>query len=141
MPASITLAQAVFESEDGNSPLALEANNHFGIKWEAMDWNGPTFTKDDDKKDEMLQEVLFQCWNPYDNHSAFLKARPRYSFLFELKPTDYKGWARGLKKCGYATNPKYADQLIKIIEDYSICYKLDEAQENNLTVSLSGACQ
>jgi len=114
VPASITLSQALLESEDGNSLLATEANNHFGIK--CADWIGPTFTKDDDKQDECFRKYN-SVLESYDDHSNFLRTRDRYAFLFKLDATDYKGWAKGLKKAGYATNPQYADRLIKIIED------------------------
>ncbi|WP_251620673.1 glucosaminidase domain-containing protein [Odoribacter lunatus] len=114
IPASITLAQGIFESGCGMSDLSTEANNHFGIK--CHDWDGPTYHKDDDAKDE--------CFRKYDNpeqswidHSEFLTSRPRYAGLFELSSTDYKGWAKGLKAAGYATNPQYADKLIQIIEE------------------------
>ncbi len=118
VPASITLAQGILESGSGNSPLAQNANNHFGIKCH-KNWNGKTFYQDDDKKDE--------CFRSYDNaslsyndHSEFLTGRDRYASLFTLKVTDYKGWSKGLKKAGYATNPKYADLLIDIIEKYEL---------------------
>ncbi len=113
IPASITLAQGILESGDGNSRLAREANNHFGIKCHS-DWTGESIRENDDKKNE--------CFRKYDDaaasfadHSDFL-LKKRYAPLFELKTTDYKGWAKGLKKCGYATNPKYAARLIEIIE-------------------------
>lgn len=118
IPASITLAQGILESGDGNSPLAMYAKNHFGIKCHS-DWRGETFIMDDDERNE--------CFRKYDDveesfkdHSEFLAKRSRYSELFELKITDYKGWAKGLKKAGYATNPKYADILIDLIEKYDL---------------------
>lgn len=117
VPASITLAQACLESQDGNSPLATNANNHFGIK--CADWFGPTYTQDDDKKDECFRKYN-SVLESFDDHSNFLHTRERYSFLFNLDITDYKGWAKGLKKAGYATNPEYASRLIKIIEDYQL---------------------
>lgn len=126
VPASVTLAQALLESDDGNSTLATEANNHFGIK--CADWVGPTYTKDDDQRDECFRKYK-SVLESYDDHSNFLKTRDRYAFLFNLDITDYKGWAKGLKKAGYATNPEYAQRLIKIIEDYKL-YELDQA--NNL---------
>ncbi len=113
VPASITLAQGILESGDGNSPLARKANNHFGIKCHS-DWTGPTFRQDDDKKNECFRKYK-HVLDSYHDHSEFLKKR-RYAFLFDLKPTDYKGWAKGLKKAGYATNPKYPQLLIRIIE-------------------------
>lgn len=122
IPASIILAQACLESSDGNSTLAVEAKNHFGIK--CHDWKGRTYLQDDDKKNE--------CFRVYDNveqsfqdHSDFLRYRDRYAFLFELDSRDYKGWAYGLKKAGYATDPKYASSLIRIIEEYNLS-SLDE---------------
>ncbi len=125
IPASITLAQACLESSDGLSPLAVNANNHFGIK--CADWNGPSYIQDDDKRDECFRKYS-HALESYDDHSSFLKTRPRYAFLFSLDPTDYKGWAKGLKKAGYATDPSYADRLIKIIEDNQL-YLLDKGQE------------
>ena len=114
IPASITLAQGILESGDGNSPLARYANNHFGIKCHS-DWTGKTFIQDDDKKNECFRKYK-DPYESYKDHSDFLK-KNRYAFLFELKITDYKGWAHGLKKAGYATNPKYPHLLIKIIEE------------------------
>lgn len=113
IPASITLAQGILESGYGNSDLAREANNHFGIK--CHDWKGAKFFKDDDKKDECFRSYK-DASESYRDHSLFLTSRSRYASLFELKQTDYKGWAKGLKKAGYATNPKYADLLIDLIE-------------------------
>lgn len=113
VPASITLAQGILESGDGNSALARYANNHFGIKCHSS-WNGPTFIQDDDAKDECFRKYK-TALESFADHSDFLK-RKRYAFLFELKPTDYKGWAKGLKKAGYATNPKYPQLLIDLIE-------------------------
>lgn len=118
IPASITLAQAVLESGNGNSTLARNSNNHFGIKCHS-DWKGKTFTWDDDKRNECFRKYN-SVHDSYRDHSDFLKYRSRYAFLFELKPTDYKGWSKGLKKAGYATNPKYAHLLIGIIEDNNL---------------------
>lgn len=123
IPASITLAQGILESGDGNSALARYAKNHFGIKCHS-DWKGPTFTMDDDAKDECFRKYR-KVIESYKDHSAFLTGRNRYAFLFELKITDYKGWAKGLKKAGYATNPKYPDLLIGIIEKNQL-YKFDD---------------
>ncbi len=125
VPASITLAQALLESEDGNSTLATEANNHFGIK--CADWTGPSFTKDDDTRDECFRKYN-SVLESYDDHSNFLRTRDRYAFLFSIPVNDYKGWAKGLKKAGYATNPQYADRLIKIIEDNQLNL-LDEGKD------------
>lgn len=118
VPACITLAQGILESESGNSKLAQNANNHFGIKCH-KEWDGKTFHQDDDTKDECFRKYK-TVLESYDDHSDFLKTRSRYAFLFELDKTDYKGWAHGLKKAGYATNPKYAHQLIDLIERYNL---------------------
>lgn len=118
IPASITLAQGMLESGNGNSKLAKEANNHFGIKCHS-DWNGKKFYQDDDAKDECFR-VYKNPEESFIDHSDFLVNRSRYAFLFELKPTDYKAWAKGLKEAGYATNPKYPELLIKIIEDNNL---------------------
>ena len=121
VPASITMAQALLESSDGNSNLAREGNNHFGIK--CSDWKGPAYIQDDDTKDECFRKYK-SVLDSYDDHSNFLRTRTRYSFLFELDIKDYKGWAKGLKKAGYATDPTYADRLIKIIEEHEL-YLMD----------------
>jgi len=120
VPASITLAQGMIESDFGRSRLAREANNHFGIKCHS-DWKGPTITHHDDKRNECFRKYSKPEESFYD-HSDFLKSGSRYSFLFDLKTTDYKGWARGLKKAGYATNPDYSDMLIRKIEENSLYY-------------------
>ncbi|MFM1933107.1 MAG: hypothetical protein RL226_2410 [Bacteroidota bacterium] len=116
IPASITLAQAILESGDGNSELAREANNHFGIK--CHDWKGKKVYHDDDAKGECFRKYD-SAHESFEDHSVFLK-KPRYASLFELDILDYKGWAKGLKKCGYATNPKYPDLLIGLIEDFGL---------------------
>jgi LysM repeat protein len=118
IPASITLAQGILESGNGNSRLAQNANNHFGIKCHKA-WDGKTFYQDDDEKDECFRSYANAALS-YDDHSLFLTGRERYSGLFALNLTDYKGWAKGLKKAGYATNPKYADLLITIIERHDL---------------------
>ncbi len=117
IPASITLAQGLLESGAGRSALARKSNNHFGIK--CHDWNGKRTYHDDDARGECFR-VYDNVRDSYEDHSKFLSSRRRYSSLFELKTTDYKGWARGLKKAGYATNPRYANQLIEIIELYNL---------------------
>ncbi len=122
IPASITLAQGCLESGDGNSVLARRANNHFGIKCHD-DWNGRTYRHDDDARRECFRRYN-SAEESYTDHSKFLVERRRYSSLFDLKITDYKGWAHGLKAAGYATNPKYAQLLIDIIEEYQL-YKYD----------------
>jgi LysM repeat protein len=126
IPASITLAQGILESGDGNSPLAKYANNHFGIKCH-KGWNGPVFIQDDDEKNECFRKY-YSAEESYRDHSLFLKSRKWYEPLFELKISDYKGWAHGLKKAGYATNPKYAELLIRLIEDHEL-YKYDKLKE------------
>lgn len=126
IPASITLAQGMLESGNGNSDLAVYANNHFGIKCH-NEWTGPTFTKDDDEKDECFRKYP-TALDSYTDHSNFLKTRSRYAFLFDLKRTDYKGWAKGLKKVGYATDPKYPRRLIDLIETYKL-YQYDRVDE------------
>lgn len=117
IPASITLAQGLLESRAGLSDLAIKGNNHFGIK--CHDWTGATTYHDDDLKNE-----CFRAYNTvlesYEDHSKFLVEKQRYRSLFSLNTTDYRGWAHGLKAAGYATNPKYAYQLINIIELYQL---------------------
>ena len=117
IPASITLAQGISESGSGNSSLAKYANNHFGIKC-TSDWKGKAYYKDDDKNNDCFR-VYKDARESYKDHSEFLK-RKRYSFLFELDKNDYKNWAHGLRTAGYATNPKYGDMLISIIEKYNL---------------------
>lgn len=114
IPASITLAQGILESNNGNSKLAVKANNHFGIKCHG--WEGKKIFEDDDKKNECFRKYKSPL-ESFKDHSIFLNKYSRYAFLFDFKITDYKSWARGLKKAGYATNKKYPELLIKIIED------------------------
>jgi hypothetical protein len=118
IPASITLAQGILESANGNSRLATEANNHFGIKCHKS-WDGDRIYEDDDLRNECFRSYVSAAQS-YDDHSQFLTGRDRYSKLFTLNLTDYKGWARGLKSAGYATNPKYANLLINIIEKFDL---------------------
>ncbi len=118
IPASITLAQGVHESSIGKSYLAEHTNNHFGIKCHE-NWTGKTFKYTDDAPDECFR-VYDRTEDSYKDHSDFLRNRPRYAALFELPKDDYKGWAQGLKKAGYATNPKYADILIRTIEGFQL---------------------
>ena len=118
IPASITLAQGILESGSGNSRLAKKANNHFGIKCH-KGWTGKTFYMDDDAKDECFRKYN-KVEDSYRDHSLFLTQRGRYTFLFEYDTKDYKSWAYGLKKAGYATNPKYPELLIRIIEKYDL---------------------
>lgn len=115
IPASITLAQGILESENGNSQLALKANNHFGIKCH-KEWTGKTYHQDDDEKDECFRKYG-NVEDSYHDHSEFLTTRDRYKPLFDLDIADYKGWAYGLKQAGYATNPRYPEILIRIIEE------------------------
>lgn len=117
IPASITLAQGILESRDGNSRLAKEGNNHFGIKCHS-DWEGKRIFEDDDARNECFRQYR-NGRESFDDHSDFLK-KPRYARLFELEMTDYKGWARGLKECGYATSSEYAKSLIRIIEENNL---------------------
>lgn len=117
IPASITLAQGVFESGAGRSVLATRGNNHFGIKCHG--WGGRAIYHDDDERGECFR-AYNNVYDSYEDHSKFLARQQRYARLFRLSRTDYKGWARGLKACGYATNPAYANKLIGIIELYNL---------------------
>ncbi|MBU2553684.1 MAG: glucosaminidase domain-containing protein [Bacteroidetes bacterium] len=129
IPASITLAQGILESGSGNSRLAQKANNHFGIKCH-KGWTGKTFYMDDDEKNECFRKYK-KAEDSYRDHSLFLTQRGRYSFLFDLKITDYKAWAKGLKKAGYATNPKYPEILISIIERYNLMKYDNQGKKEN----------
>ncbi len=129
IPASITLAQGMLESANGQSMLAKQAKNHFGIKCHSS-WNGPYVRKDDDKRNECFRKYN-SVYESYKDHSDFLTSGKRYAFLFDLKPTDYKRWAKGLKKAGYATSRTYAKRLIKIIEENQL-YRFDTASEEEL---------
>ncbi|SMC70157.1 glucosaminidase domain-containing protein [Pedobacter africanus] len=124
IPASITLAQGIIESGSGNSSLAKYANNHFGIKC-TSEWKGKAYYKDDDQANDCFR-VYKDARESYKDHSEFLK-RKRYSFLFELDKNDYKNWAYGLKQAGYATNPKYPDLLINVIDKYQL-YQYDQPE-------------
>lgn len=136
VPASITLGQGIIESVAGTSSLSVKANNHFGIKCHE-DWTGPTYIQDDDAKNE--------CFRKYDkpedsfrDHSDFLKSRSRYAFLFQFDPCDYKDWSYGLKKAGYATNPNYAQELIKAIEDNNLQqYDLGDCDKHTVSTDPS----
>ncbi len=128
IPASITMAQACLESSDGNSTLATEANNHFGIKCKS-NWNGPTIRKDDDAHDECFRKYR-NAQESYRDHSEFLTGGMRYQFLFDYNIKDYKKWAYGLKRAGYATDPTYPERLLKIIEEFQL-YKLDDLASNS----------
>jgi len=131
VPASIKIAQGILETQAGKSKLVAESNNHFGIKCKS-NWDGPKVYHDDDAQGECFRKYK-DAISSYKDHSDFLKLQPRYTSLFELDVDDYKGWAWGLKKAGYATNPIYAETLIKFIEDYQLNilndYAEDEEQE------------
>lgn len=126
IPASITLAQGILESCSGRSDLATIANNHFGIKC-TSDYTGDAFLKDDDKKDDCFR-VYLDAESSYRDHSLFLVNRSRYSFLFDYWIRDYKAWAIGLKRAGYATNPNYPQLIIDVIERYQL-YEYDRHPE------------
>ena len=126
IPASITLAQGILESGSGKGRLAIEANNHFGIK--CHKWDGDKIFHDDDKKNECFRKYK----NPqtsFRDHSVFLTTRSRYEFLFDFKIDDYVSWSEGLKKAGYATDPNYPQKLINIIERYKL-YEYDKIVVN-----------
>lgn len=118
IPASITLAQGILESGRGRSELALKSNNHFGIKCHSQ-WQGERVYHDDDHKGECFRKYQY-VESSFDDHSAFLTQRKRYAFLFDYDSDDYKGWAKGLKRAGYATDRQYPHKLIKIIEEYRL---------------------
>ncbi|MES2589710.1 MAG: glucosaminidase domain-containing protein [Bacteroidota bacterium] len=126
IPASITLAQGILESANGNSTLAQQANNHFGIK--CSNWTGETYYKNDDKANDCFRKYE-NASQSYLDHSLFLTSKTRYSALFDYDITDYKSWAQGLKDAGYATNPKYPQLLIDIIEKLN----LSELDLNNIS--------
>jgi LysM repeat protein len=134
IPASITMAQGILESGSGNSTLAKTANNHFGIKCHT-DWKGEKVYLDDDAKNECFRSYS-KVEDSYIDHSMFLITRKRYESLFYLSLSDYKGWANGLKSAGYATNPKYAEQLIQLIEELEL-YKLDGSSNSLISTSNS----
>lgn len=121
IPASITLAQGILESASGRGRLAVEANNHFGIKCHG--WQGAKIYHDDDSSQECFRKYK-RAESSYEDHSEFLTTRKRYASLFDLKPDDYEGWARGLRAAGYATDRKYPEKLISLIERYQL-YKFD----------------
>ncbi len=123
IPASITLAQGILESNSGKSRLTVKGNNHFGVKCHRS-WKGKRIYHDDDAKQECFRKYEHPLTS-FRDHSLFLFERKRYAALFDLKLTNYKGWARGLKRAGYATDPKYPVKLIQIIETYEL-YKYDK---------------
>ena len=118
VPAAITLAQGIHETSAGQSDLVRKSNNHFGIKCKA-EWSGPSVSHDDDARGECFRKYDDPL-DSYKDHSDFLRTRSHYAFLFKLDPTDYEAWAYGLKKAGYATNPRYPQILIKLIRDYNL---------------------
>jgi LysM repeat protein len=134
IPASITMAQGILESGSGNSTLAKTANNHFGIKCHT-DWKGEKVYLDDDTKNECFRSYS-KVEDSYIDHSMFLITLKRYESLFSLSLSDYKGWSNGLKSAGYATNPKYAEQLIQLIEELEL-YKLDGSSNSLISTSNS----
>ena len=123
IPASITLAQGILESGNGLSELTRKANNHFGIKCHSS-WRGPKVYHDDDRRGECFRKYP-SAEGSFNDHSKFLTGRGRYEFLFDLSPDDYKAWAKGLKKAGYATDRKYPKKLISFIENFEL-YKYDD---------------
>jgi len=136
IPASITLAQGILESGNGNSRLATKANNHFGIKCHS-DWKGKRIYHDDDQKNECFRKYP-KAEDSYRDHSLFLSKKKRYADLFKLKITNYKAWAKGLKKAGYATNPKYPKRLIGLIERYEL-YKYDNVTKMDFEKMIADA--
>ena len=135
IPASITLAQGLLESGYGKGELAMKTNNHFGIKCH-KGWQGDYDFHDDDEKGECFRKYNHPMYS-FRDHSEFLTSRSRYEFLFDLRPTDYKSWAKGLRKAGYATDPKYPQKLIYLIEKHGL-HKYDlsnkKAGYDNTTV-------
>lgn len=126
IPASITLAQGLLESSAGTSELAVNARNHFGIKC-TSDWMGEAYRYDDDRRNECFR-VYKNAEESYQDHALFLKNRSRYARLFDIPVSNYQAWANGLKECGYATDPAYAQKLIRVIEDYGLA-SLAQQQE------------
>lgn len=135
VPASIILAQGLLESGSGNSTLAVKANNHFGIKCHKT-WTGPRIYHDDDARGECFRKYRTPV-KSYQDHSEFLRGARRYAFLFDLDPTDYRGWAYGLKQAGYATDPQYPKKLIRIIEEHKL-YALDSGVEISIESPTKG---
>ena len=142
VPAAVTLAQGILETAGGQSDLASLANNHFGIKCKS-EWMGETMLHNDDAKNECFRK--YSCVkDSYADHSDFLRSRPCYAFLFKLDPTDFEGWAKGLKRAGYATNPAYAQKLIKLIvennlQDYTLLALNTQADAQTLAVNDNAA--
>jgi LysM repeat protein len=132
IPASITLAQGMIESNNGKSALAKDGNNHFGIKCH-NGWTGSTIRHDDERNNECFRKYR-SAEESFSDHSDFLRSGSRYSFLFNLSPYDYKAWASGLRKAGYATNPDYANMLIRKIEQYNLA-EYDDREEKPFSAS------
>ncbi|HEY0045529.1 MAG TPA: glucosaminidase domain-containing protein [Flavobacterium sp.] len=122
IPSSIIIAQGILESGSGTAALSVQANNHFGIKCH-KEWTGPSVSHDDDSAGECFRKYA-DASESYRDHALFLTSRPRYDFLFDFDKDDYKAWAHGLRQAGYATDPKYPDKLISLIERYQL-YKYD----------------
>lgn len=131
IPASITLAQGILESGSGRGRLAVQANNHFGIKCHG--WQGAKIYHDDDRSQECFRKYQ-KAESSFEDHSEFLTGRKRYADLFKLKPDDYKGWARGLRAAGYATDRKYPQKLISLIERYQL-FKYDQEVIGNVKIT------
>ncbi|MCK0130618.1 glucosaminidase domain-containing protein [Flavobacteriaceae bacterium F08102] len=127
IPASITLAQGILESRSGQSRLTVKGNNHFGVKCHSS-WTGKRIYHDDDAKQECFRKYEHPL-HSFRDHSLFLYERKRYASLFDLRKKDYKGWAKGLRKAGYATDPKYPQKLIRLIEDYEL-YRYDDFEDD-----------
>lgn len=140
VPASITLAQAIYASKCGTNRIAKEANNHFGIMCHTKEWTGPTFYETENHSSEYCFRKYATVEESYRDHSLFLSQRSRYIKLFYLPITDYKSWAHGLKEAGYSGNPRYADTLISIIEKYYLMhYDRKVAQRMGDTAALASA--
>lgn len=131
IPPAIILAQGILESGCGTSVLTRKSNNHFGIK-AGRGWSGQSVVHDDDKPNERFRSYA-SVYDSYQDHARFLRNGNRYAFLFLLDPCDYRAWAQGLKKAGYATNPRYAHKLIEIVERY----KLNEIKKENEDVVIN----
>jgi len=138
IPASITLAQGILESGKGKSQLALKSKNHFGIKCHSK-WTGERVYHDDDEKGECFRKYKFVATS-YNDHSLFLSQRSRYAFLFDYNIKNYKKWAYGLRKAGYATDRKYPSKLLKIIEDYQL-YEFDNIKKSTYSKKFKEANQ
>lgn len=137
VPAAITLAQGILESNAGLGDLTIQSNNHFGIKCKT-DWDGAAVYHDDDRKNECFRRYN-SAEDSYRDHSDFLKTRPNYASLFDLDATDYSGWAYGLKKAGYATNPRYAQSLITTIEKYNLEQYTDIAMQQSGQMNIASS--